>query len=127
MILGGDDIEEGIKNWIKEEIKSGPTREYDLGKFLFSVSSGTTGLLFLAEKLGGSSSWSNSLILSFIILTCTSALSLFMVVPKKWEIMEDDDLQDVRNNIIKRTVHSAWWWFGLWCLGLGVGISAVIN
>lgn len=127
MILGGDDIEDGIKSWIKEEIKAGPTREYDLGKFLFSVSSGTIGLLFIAEKLESTPSWTTTLIVSFVILTIASALSLFMVVPKKWEIKEDDDLQDVRNDIIKRTVIGAWIWFGLWCLGLGIGINAVVT
>jgi len=126
MIIGGDDIEEGIKNWVREEIKSGPSREYDLGKFLFSVSTGTMGIIFLAEKIDSNPAWTPSLIISFFMLVIAAGYSLYMVVPKKWEIRESDDLQDIRNGIIKRTVRGAWVWFLLWCLGFVFGLYAVV-
>ena len=31
----GQDIREGIKGWIKEEIQKGPFKEFELGKFFF--------------------------------------------------------------------------------------------
>lgn len=126
MIIGGNDIEEGVKNWVREEIKSGPSREYDLGKFLFSVSTGTMGIIFLAEKLDSNPGWSSTLIISFLLFGIAAGYSLYMVVPKKWKIGEEDDLQEIRNGIIKRTVRGAWFWFLLWCLGLLFGLYAVL-
>ena len=66
--IRGEDVDLGLKEWINEELKSGPGKEYDLGKFFFTVSSGTIGFLLAAEKLTGGATWDCYLILSFAAL-----------------------------------------------------------
>ena len=39
--LKGEDVASSVRDWLKEEIKKGPGSKNDLGKFYFSVSTGT--------------------------------------------------------------------------------------
>ncbi len=126
MKIEGKDIEEGVRGWAKEEIKQGPFREYDLGKFFFGVSTGTIGVLLVAEKMQ-TPCWSWQLILSFVGLLICAALSLFMVIPKAWKIEGQTDLQEKRNRVIRRIVYSSYIWFSIWALSLGVGVWAVLH
>ena len=45
MKLRGEDVVDGLREWIKAELKEGPKQGYDLGKFFFSVSAGTVAAL----------------------------------------------------------------------------------
>src|SRR3990167_7599423 len=74
--IRGEDVDLGLKEWINEELKSGPGKEYDLGKFFFTVSSGTIGFLLAAEKLTGGATWDCYLILSFAALIGSIILAL---------------------------------------------------
>jgi hypothetical protein len=127
MKITGQEIEDGVRAWIQEELKSGPAKEYDLGKFLFTVSSGTMGFLFLAERLTNNPHLDSSLIIAFFSLIFASGLSLFMIVPKGWEIKDDTDLFDKRIEIVRRTEYEAYIWFILWLIGMLCGIIAVLT
>jgi hypothetical protein len=127
MRITGQEIEAGVRDWIKDELKSGPAKEYDLGKFFFTVSSGTLGVLFVAEKLTDKPLWSATLLISFFALIFATGLSLFMVVPKKWAIDEQTDLFNKRDEVIRRTVIEAYTWFVLWFIGLAFGVWAVLT
>ena len=126
MQIDGIDIEEGVRGWAKEEIKQGPFREYDLGKFFFGVSTGTIGVLLVAEQMH-TPCWSWQLIGSFIGLLICAGISIFMVIPKGWKVEGATDLQDKRNGIIRRIVYSSYIWFSIWALSLALGVWAVLH
>lgn len=125
MKITGAEIESGIRDWIKDEIKNSPNKEYDLGKFFFSVSSGTLGFLFAAEKLKNAPNWNWLLLLSFCVLLIATAFALIMVLPKNWKIKENTDLFDYRHTIIRRIVTETYIWFVLWLAGLCLGAWSV--
>jgi hypothetical protein len=127
MKITGQEIETGVRDWIKDELKNGPNREYDLGKFFFSVGTGTLGFLFVAEKLVNTAKWDTMLVVSFVLLLAGIVQSLIMVVPKRWEIDEATDLFDRRQGIIERTIREAYTWFALWVLGSALGVFAVLT
>ncbi len=125
MEIEGKDIEEGVRGWVREEFKQGPFREYDLGKFFFSVSTGTIGVLLVAEKLQ-TPCWTWQLVCSFIGLIICAGISLFMVIPKGWKIEETTDLQNMRNDVIRRIVKTSYIWFSLWVVSVIFGLWAVL-
>lgn len=43
--LKGEDVHDGLREWVKSDLKESPRQGYDLGKFFFSVSVGTIGAL----------------------------------------------------------------------------------
>ncbi|MBF0528668.1 MAG: hypothetical protein HQK55_05240 [Deltaproteobacteria bacterium] len=112
MKITGEQIDEGVKAWIVDELKNGPAKEYDIGKFFFTVGSGTIGFLFVALKLNNPSpNWTVSLTVSFIALIIATLVSLVMVIPKKWSINEETDLHEKRAAIIKWTIREIYIWF----------------
>lgn len=128
MRITGQQIADGVKAWIADELKSGPSREYDLGKFLFTVGSGTIGFLLVAAKLDRPvASWNGALLASFLLLLAAIAISMVMVMPKKWGIDDTTDLFDRRAEIIRRTVLEAWLWFATWGFGLSLGVWGVFT
>ena len=125
MRIKGKDVDTGLREWINEELKSGSSKEYDLGKFFFTVSSGTIAFLLAAEKLTDGASWSYQLVFSFIVLLVAMIISLVMVVPKQWSVDEFTDLFDKRSGIIVRTIRETYLWFALWLVGVCLGVWAV--
>ncbi len=128
MKITGQQIADGVNAWVADELKSGPSREYDLGKFLFTVGSGTIGVLIVSAKLDrAAGNWNAAMIASFALLLISIAISMYMVQPKKWEIEDTTDLFDKRASIIKRTVIEARLWFGTWVVGLILGVLGVFT
>ena len=128
MRITGEQIASGINKWVEEEIKGGPAREYDLGKFLFTVGTGTIGFLLVAAKLNrATAQWNLALLISLVALVLAMAVALFMVQPKKWFIEGDTDLFDKRAEIIRWTVFEARLWFVLWVVGIVAGVWGVFS
>lgn len=128
MKITGEQIAEGVKAWVADEIKNGPAKEYDLGKFFFTVGSGTLGFLLVAAKLNKPiADWTTPLIVSFTALVGATLVSLVMVIPKKWFIEGSTDLFAKRAEIVKRTVMEARLWFCLWLMGIGAGVWGVFS
>ena len=128
MKITGQQIADGVNAWVADELKNGPGREYDLGKFLFTVGSGTIGFLLVAIKVVKSpTAWTFWLTLCFLSLVVAIVISAIMVQPKKWSIEGDTDLFDKRAEIVKRTVYLARLWFAAWIVGLGAGVWSVFH
>src|SRR5258708_6059387 len=66
--LEGNDVVEGFRDWFKAEIEEGPRQGYDLGKFFFTVSVGTAGVLATLEKLNATSQMDLPMIGSLLLL-----------------------------------------------------------
>lgn len=128
MKITGQQIADGVNAWIADELKSGPSREYDLGKFLFTVGSGTIGFLLVAAKLDRAAGhWNGALLAAFGLLLVSIAISMYMVQPKKWGVDDTTDLFDKRAAIIKRTVVEARLWFAIWTVGVVCGVYGVFT
>ena len=128
MRITGQQIADGVNAWVADELKWGPSREYDLGKFLFTVGTGTIGFLLVAAKLDrATAEWNWQLVASLILLILAIAISMVMVQPKKWGVDDTTDLFDRRAEIIKRTVFEARLWFLFWALGLIAGVWGVFT
>lgn len=128
MKLTGQQIADGINGWFADELKNGPGREYDLGKFMFSVSSGTVGFIMVAAKLDRQiAQWNWALQTGFFFLVLSILVAMFMVVPKKWSVDEKTDLFEKRDSIIRRTVAEAYAWFFVWLVGMICGVLGVLS
>jgi len=126
MRFKGQDVNDAILEWAKEELKGGPTRTYDLGKFLFTVSSGTAGLVVAIQKLGGLNQYVHrkTLISALILLAVSICISLDMVRPRVWNT--EADLHDEYDKHIKRFIKSLRAWVVIWGIGAILGIISVM-
>ena len=118
-----------LHDWIKKEILDGPSRLYDLGKHLFSISIGSIGLLItiaaiaqrgdkpipeLAYLAGG-----------FFIFSAFSAL--WLTLPRVLRLDTRPDIMTVYSKTIRNGVASVWVWALLWMLGLIMSAFALFT
>jgi len=125
MRIRGEDVLEGLRDWVKSDLKESPKLGYDLGKFFFSVSVGTIGTLAALEKLRPSSGMSGILAFSFAVLFLSIVLALLMAIPRKSAIGGDTDLYIEYMKSVDRIVFRSWVWFSLWLIGTGLGAWAI--
>lgn len=126
MKLKGQDVNEAILDWAKDELKSGPSRTYDLGKFLFTVSSGTAALVVAIQKLGGLNQYvhQKTLVTSLVLLAISICIALDMVRPRVWN--EEADLHAEYKAHIRRFIKSLRLWFIIWGAGAITGLFSVM-
>jgi hypothetical protein len=125
MNLEGKDVVDGLRDWLKAEIKGGPSQGYDLGKFFFTVSIGTVGALATLEKLNASPKMDKTMIISLIILFFSVLVALNLARPRKYEFSGETDLMVEYTSQIDRVLKMVWLWFVLWLAGAIVGAYAV--
>jgi hypothetical protein len=123
----GQDTTDAIREWSKDELKGGPARAYDLGKFFFTVSTGTAGLVTGVQKLGGSTHLSKSFVTSLILFGGSLFVALNMVRPRLWTLRGDSDLFDEHKKHITRAIYNMWVWFALWFVGAIFGFYAILR
>jgi hypothetical protein len=114
----GEEVAEAIRDWLREEIKKGPSYVYDLGRFFFTVSSTTVGLEIAVEKLTvpGSLHW--ALALSIAALFFSVLVALRMAIPFTHALDGAVNLYDLYSTHVKRLVQLSVLWFALWILGV---------
>jgi ABC-type multidrug transport system permease subunit len=125
MKMRGEDTEAGLREWVKAEIRDGPKQIYDLGKFFFSVSTGTIGAIVAIEKLNQHSAVDCPMLASLLILTTSQLVALDMARPRKYVIGGDTDLLDEYSRQIKSAQVRTWIWFIIWVTGTIFGGMAV--
>ena len=123
--LKGEDVAEGLRDWVKAELKEGPKQAYDLGKFFFSVSVGTIGALVAIDKLNQTTSIGRLLLCSLVTLFISILISLFLSLPKKYPIGGETDLLNEYREQIGTTIKYVWLWFSFWLLGTILGGLAI--
>ena len=123
----GEEIVQGIRNWVADEIKSSPSRSYELGRFLFAVSVGTVGMFAAIEKLESTPSFDRRFKLSLVFFAVSILFSLNMARPRNWKLGGETDLFEEHKRIIDRGIRHTFFWFIPWALGFGFGIWSVLS
>lgn len=122
----GQETADAIREWSKDELKGGPSRAYDLGKFFFTVSIGTAGLVTGVQKLSDSTQLPKSLVFSLILFGISIFVALNMVRPRIWKLGEGTDLFDEHRKRIVAAIINMWLWFIFWFVGTIFGFHAVL-
>jgi hypothetical protein len=128
MRIRGEDVQQGLRDWIKADLKDSPRMGTDLGKFFFSVSAGTIGALTTIQKVNtASAGLPTALTGSIVTLFVSIWVALVMVLPKKRRFSGESELQEEYTKAIDAVVMLAWVWFMLWFSGTVVGLVSVVR
>lgn len=127
MRLKGEDVADGLRDWVKSELKEGPRQGYHLGKFFFSVSAGTIGALIGIEKLNQTPQMDNLMLWALGLLFISILVALLLALPKKYSVGGKTDLLKEYQKQIDTAVKYVWIWFSLWILGTIIGGFAIRN
>ena len=123
----GEDTVAAIRDWIKNEIKTGPENRTNLGKFFFGVSSGTIGIIVSIIKLSGPPYLNLYILMSFLFSLVSIIIALFMTIPKIWKLTGETDLfKEYREQIIKIKIFIIAW-FTSWTFSITSGIFGILN
>jgi hypothetical protein len=120
--ITGDDAASALRDWIKEDIKKGPSFSHELGKFLFGVSTGTLTLFVALLKFAVTAPTLDLLTSGcFVLLLLSGTLALYMAKPYVVKLSTNVDLAAKYGGIIKSSVRRTWVWYGLWFVGFLLG------
>jgi hypothetical protein len=108
--------------WAEARLKFAVAREYDLGKFLFTVASGTIGFLFTAEKINTTAKLDWLLIAAFLALLGAVGAAIWMTFTAPPDTAATEKLREID----ERTKKQAIVWGVLWVLGTALGVWAVL-
>lgn len=123
--LRGEDADEALREWIKTDIRESPKQTYELGRFFFSVSVGTVGVLAAIEKLNDKSVVDLALAVSIVLLLGAILMALYLATPRMREVRGNTDLRKAYVYRAKKVRIIVWCWFALWLVGVVVGGIAV--
>ena len=123
--LKGEDLEAGLIDWVKSEIKEAPKQAYDLGKFFFTVSIGTIGAIATLEKLNAAAAMDAPMIASLLFLFASMLSALDLARPRKLLIDGRTDLQVAYQSQIDALLRRIVVWFAIWLVGTLFGGYAV--
>lgn len=115
----GEDLAQSVREWMREEIKKGPQYIYELGRFFFTVSSFTMGLVIASEKLQPVNKPSWPVLTTLGLFFISILISLRMTIPKIQMFSEEIDLYDIYIRHTRRLIILSTIWFAMWGLGLG--------
>lgn len=93
MGLKGEDISDALRSWIKTDVSEIGKTTYDTGKFLFTVASGSMGILASLQKLDSSFTPTGWTLSPYAFFTIALLLALNLVFPRNRRVGGDTDLQ----------------------------------
>jgi predicted neutral ceramidase superfamily lipid hydrolase len=125
MLLRGEDVAEGLRDWVKSELKEGPRQAYDLGKFFFTVSIGTVGAIATIEKLNTRSAVASHMWTSLLLLTISAVVALFLAFPRVQKVGGETELFAKYKAQVRLIQVVVILWALLWLAGLLFGACAV--
>jgi len=119
----GEDIASAVRDWVKDDLKKGPSTKHELGKFFTGISTGTLGLFATLFKFAVAQPKLECLTLAcFAVLLISAAVALYMAIPNVVNITATMNLYDEYNRIIRSIVGLMALWFGLWLVGFSLGL-----
>lgn len=121
----GEDLNAGLVDWVKSEIKEAPKQAYDLGKFFFTVSIGTVGAIAALERLNAQPAIDAAMVISLLILFASMLCALDLARPRKILIKGGSDLHLAYEKQVKGLLIRIYIWFAVWLAGTLTGGYAV--
>ena len=125
-----EDVAGGLRDWLKEEIRSTSSSTRDLGKFFFGVSASSIGLLVgvaglrrpLATMPVLHATIASLAVMSFLI---SGLLALRMVVPSVLKLRVSTDLAQEHSNRVYAEERGTKYWLVAWFIGLVLSLVLV--
>ena len=127
LVVRGEDLSEGVRDWLNSEIKAAPARAYDLGKFFFGVSVGTLGLFLAIERLSPAPAFDWPFWVSGGANFTSLLLALWMVFPRTWRIGDATDLFNEHRNAVNSCRRRAIGWCLCWFICVAFAIFGISN
>jgi hypothetical protein len=124
--LSGDETETAIKDWMKEEYKTAPRMRYDLGKFCFTVSAASTGVLISLLRPNAGATNLFLFAFSLLALTISEIFSLLMAIPTVKELRPADDLLVIHRNTVSDTKRTVITWCICWFIAMVTGFLSFL-
>jgi len=119
----GEDVASAVRDWLKEDIKSGPSFKHELGKFFLGVSTTALGLFATLLKFAVEKPTLDFLTITcFLFFALSTVIGLYMARPPIVFVTADLDLYEKYNEIVNRTITLMNLWFALWLVGFVTGI-----
>jgi len=125
--LRGQDTADGMREWIRSEIRRGPESRHGLGRFLFGVSSATMGTMVALEKLSDCAKLDWWLGVSLAALLVSAVIALVLAIPKRNSFPVEKALVVLHSEYLERIARFSRWWFVTWLSGVAVGVFAAIG
>ena len=113
----GEDIAQALRQWIADDIKEAPKRIFELGKFLFGVSSGSVGVLVTISKFSGNT-WTWLEWCSLAAFVTSGAFALYIAVPSIHRLSADFDLARAHGQLVMVAWRLMIAWGVLWTLAV---------
>ncbi len=126
MNLKGEDISEALREWVKSDITESAKTSYDIGKFLFTVASGSIGILASLQKLDPAFKPTAWTLLPYASFAFALLLSLNLVIPRNKQVGGDTDLYDLHAKEIRFVTQRIWTWFFIWFSGVGLSLWTLL-
>jgi hypothetical protein len=125
--VSADKVAEALEKWLEEEIKGRTARYFDLGKFLFSVSTGVLVFFVAARKALGAHQCSDQWLLVCVAFAVIGVVaSLVLIWPRNIRVGPSMDIVVEFNATLQRhrLVLSLWYLLTVGALLAG-GVSLI--
>lgn len=126
MKISGEESAEAIRSWAREEVAKGPIVRYELGRFLFGVSSASGAAIVGLERLTSSPALDSWLGTSLLLTLLSALAALRLAIPQVISLDKSHDLFDLHTQQVNRTQKLALCWFSAWLVSLALGGKAVL-
>ena len=123
----GSDVDNSIYKWAENELIQGPSRGYDIGKFFFTVSSGTLGLIIGLFKVYTTIKFDYICLLSILFYFISITFAINLVKPKIWKLTGDTDLYNEYIKHVKRLILNMWLWVITWLIATILGLYRLLK
>lgn len=118
-------VEEALQEWITGQIKESTTHTFELGKFLFGVSSGTIGVFVTVSEFS-KNSWAGQEWAALAFFVLSGAIALLMAMPQIYRLSDIRDLAEAHSRFVTDVKNRSIVWGMCWVIALlfaSVGLS----
>lgn len=109
----GEDTAKALRQWIADDIKEAPKRIFELGKFLFGVSSGSVGVLVTVSKFSGNT-WTWLEWCSLGAFVFSGMISLCISLPRLHMLSAHFDLAEAHGSLVTKASNRMIAWGVSW-------------
>lgn len=126
MRIKGEDISDALRAWIRTDVAEIGKTTYDIGKFLFTVASGSIGILASLQKLDPNFTPTRWTLMPYGLFAFALLLALNLVFPRNREVTGDTDLHALHLKEIRFVTRRIWLWFIVWFAAVVLSLCALL-